>query len=87
MINYKMKNKKHNPKKEYEKFVRNRAAKRTLATLIKKIKINEEKKPINLLIATINSYAAKLAQKGIIHPNTAARKISRSVIALKNMNK
>jgi small subunit ribosomal protein S20 len=80
------KKKKKNPniKKERKNFLRNRAVKNRLKSLIKKTKelaLNKDQAYQELLKTTIKSID-KAAGKGIIHKKTAARKKSRLVTFL-----
>ncbi len=59
--------------------LRNRDVKTRLKTLFKKAKSSED----TAVIAGVESQLDKAAQKGIIHPNKAARKKSRLAKAVK----
>ncbi len=66
-------------KQSQKRELRNRDVKTRLKTLFKKAKTSED----TALISTVEGQLDKAAQKGIIHPNKAARKKSRLAKAVK----
>jgi small subunit ribosomal protein S20 len=66
-------------KQSEKRELRNRDVKTRLKTLFKKAKVSED----TAFVSSVEGQLDKAAQKGIIHPNKAARKKSRLAKAVK----
>ena len=67
---------------------RNVAFKTSIKTAVKKVLAcaqSEDRAELNALLAKVYQLCDKAAGKGILHKNTAARKKSRLVLAIKKM--
>ena len=70
--------------------VRNVAFKTSIKTAVKKalaLAIGEDKDALNSAVSKVYQLCDKAVSKGILHKNTAARKKSRLVLAIKKLAK
>ena len=70
--------------------VRNVAFKTSIKTAVKKalaLAIAEDKEALNSAVSKVYQLCDKAVSKGILHKNTAARKKSRLVLAIKKLAK
>ena len=69
---------------------RNAAFKTSIKTAVKKVLAcaqSEDKTELNALLSKVYQLCDKAVSKGILHKNTAARKKSRLVLAIKKLEK